>query len=142
MRIPKDPFPAVDPRPDVRVANPISAWWPAPITFPDEPTTDRNPYRPAVTDWHDRTRPTSPIIDPWGGTIDDFIHYLTGTESAPGVSLSQHSDDMPEYGAHGYDSTITTFEEWDLDGDPVEPALPASHGWTIQTEDTPIEVAA
>ncbi|OLT50244.1 hypothetical protein BJF89_09945 [Corynebacterium sp. CNJ-954] len=82
------------------------------------------------------------MLDPWNAAIEAFIDYLTGTEKAPSVALSHHSDDMPEYGAHGYDSTITTFEEWDLDGDPIEPALPEPHGWTIQTEDAPLEVAA
>ncbi|MGN0097016.1 MAG: hypothetical protein ACI38U_13235 [Corynebacterium sp.] len=142
MRILKDPFPAVDPRPDVRVVNPITEFWPAPITFDDETAPTRNDHHAPVTNWHIRKKPIDPVLDPWNAAIEAFIDYLTGTEKAPSVALSHHSDDMPEYGAHGYDSTITTFEEWDLDGDPIEPALPEPHGWTIQTEDAPLEVAA
>ncbi|MEY8567463.1 hypothetical protein AALF15_12960 [Corynebacteriaceae bacterium 7-707] len=138
----KDPFPFIDPRPDVKVANPITEWWPAPIKFDDESEPTRNRHFAPVTNWYQRKRPETPVIDPWGSTVDNFIQYLTGTDSAPGVSLSQHCDDMPEWDAFGLDTTVTTFTEWDLDGNPLEPDFPEPHGWTVITDDSPLEVAA
>ncbi|OLT51183.1 hypothetical protein BJF89_08720 [Corynebacterium sp. CNJ-954] len=142
MRTPKDPFPFIDPRPDVKAVNPITEWWPEPVTFTDEPAPTRNEHHAPVTNWHQRTKPIDPVRDPWNAAIEAFVDYLTGTAKAPSVALSQHTDQMPEWDAFGLDTTVTTFTDYDLDGDPLEPDFPEPHGWTVITDDSPLEEAA
>ncbi|CAM5411324.1 hypothetical protein CVA01_25050 [Corynebacterium variabile] len=55
-------------------------------TWADDLTFTETFDRPEHVSWANRTRPQTPPKDPWNGPIDEFIDYLTGTTTAPGVS--------------------------------------------------------
>lgn len=44
-----------------------------------------------------RKRPTAPVTDPWAAEtpIEEFIDYLTGTATAPGVSVNPGTSSDP-----------------------------------------------
>lgn len=71
------------------VSNRITDWWPKPIYFDDE--QPRQARQKALTGptWHQRQRPSQPLTDPWNGTVDAFLDYLTGTDNAPALSQIQ-----------------------------------------------------
>lgn len=134
-------FPQVDPRPDIRVSNPIAEYWPSPVVFPDD--TDEykrrheknRPETPKETTWHKRPRTTTgPWQGPWNDELDVFLDYLTGTPEAPTVSLLM--DTPVEAAWDEYGDTIAPIDMGDSpDDEQLESVFPQSHGWSVTTGD-------